>query len=415
MLFIRFFHAFFSFLSEILAGDAPKSADQLIKAFKNTEWKLNVVFLYALGIEPEIIEKDGYRQINIPFTSKHPIVNQYYSKIIAYLLKDIIPEDGETECIFHLNMMNNYPLISYLKKLYKHKIVLVSHYTDWSFALLGDYSELKKLLNKPKNAIKTEQEKAILKSFKEDIKMINRVDRFVCVAQHTLDTYSESGNISMDKAVIINNALEDVYKPLQEKEKLLIRKKYFIEENTKIILFAGRLDEVKGVSCLVQAFKNVLLTHPDIRLFIAGEGNFFPQCLKEAADCWSKISFTGLINKKQLFELYTIADVGVVCSLHEEFGLVAIEMMMHALPIIVTKTGGLDEIVEDGVSGLKVSVVTIDGKRQVDVKLLEEKMRLLIDNQDYAKELSENGRKRFLEKFELSIFKEKMLNLYNII
>jgi len=85
---------------------------------------------------------------------------------------------------------------------------------------------------------------------------------------------------------------------------------------------------------------------------------------------------------------------------------------MHALPIIVTKTGGLDEIVEDGVSGLKVSVVTIDGKRQADVKQMEEKMRFLLDNPDYAKELGENGRKRFLEKFELSIFKEKMLNLY---
>jgi len=176
--------------------------NQLVKSLINTEWKLNTVNLYTQGKEMEIVEYGQYRQINIPFPNEKmqsPFqYNKCYAKIITYFLKDIIPEDGETKCVFHLNMMNNYPLISYLKKLYKHKIVLVSHYADWSFALLGDYPELKKLLNKPKNAIKTEQEKAILKSFKEDIKMINRVDRFVCVAQHTLYTYCESGRISRD-------------------------------------------------------------------------------------------------------------------------------------------------------------------------------------------------------------------------
>jgi glycosyltransferase involved in cell wall biosynthesis len=95
--------------------------------------------------------------------------------------------------------------------------------------------------------------------------------------------------------------------------------------------------------------------------------------------------------------------------------MVAIEMMMHELPVIVTKTGGLDEIVEDGVSGLKVPVRTIRGKRRVDIKKLEERMHFLLDNPSSAKEIGENGRKRFLKKFELSVFKEKMLKLYNTV
>ena len=51
-----------------------------------------------------------------------------------------------------------------------------------------------------------------------------------------------------------------------------------------------------------------------------------------------------------------MADVGIACSLHEEFGLVAIEMMMNKLPIIVSDVGGLDEIVENEFSGLKSHV-----------------------------------------------------------
>ena len=110
--------------------------------------------------------------------------------------------------------------------------------------------------------------------------------------------------------------------------------------------------------------------------------------------------------------MYSIANIGVSTSLYEEFGLVAIEMMMHELPLIVTKTGGLDEIVEDGISGLKVPILTINDIRQVDINCLSEKMCFLLDHPAYANKLGESGRKLFLEKYEISLFKEKMLNLY---
>ena len=58
-----------------------------------------------------------------------------------------------------------------------------------------------------------------------------------------------------------------------------------------------------------------------------------------------------------------MADVGIACSLHEEFGLVAIEMMMNKLPIIVSDVGGLDEIVENEFSGLKSHVKNKKNKR----------------------------------------------------
>jgi len=190
-----------------------------------------------------------------------------------------------------------------------------------------------------------------------------------------------------------------------------LRSKYCFDNKAQIILFAGRLDEIKGIAFLIRAFRKVLQTNSDSFLLIVGEGNF-NAWMKEAADCWSRILFTGRLDKEKLYKLYSIADIGVVPSLYEEFGLVAIEMMMHALPVIVTQTGGLDEIVEDGISGLKVPIRTIKGERQVDVKRLAEKIRFLLNNPVNAQKLGENGRKRFLDKFELSVFKEKMLNLY---
>jgi len=389
--------------------------DNLIKILKSSKWEFELIYIYAEGDKITITEMDGYRQISIPYpTTESENDDEYYRRNIAYILKEFIPEDKHRENIFQLNYMTNSALIRELKKHFRCKVILVSHYTDWSFLLLGDYSRLKKLLQKPKKELKEAIEKAVVKEFREDVRMINRADCFVCVAQHTLDMFQESGNIQVEKAQVINNALKDVYIPLSEKEKTDLRKKYQLEEKTKVILFAGRLDEVKGIAYLIRAFQKAVITNQDARLLIAGDGNF-NEWLKESADCWSKITFTGRIDKKKLYELYAIADMGIACSLHEEFGFVAIEMMMHALPVIVTKTGGLDEIVEDGISGLKVPVRTLKGKRQVDVQCLAEKINYLLNNPLYAKELGKNGRKRFLEKYEWLLFKEKMLKLYSTI
>jgi len=387
--------------------------DQLIIALKDTEWRLNIVFLYTQGNEMEINEKEGYRQINIPFPPiNHPNAKQYYPTVIAYLLKDIIQSDKKLEYIFHLNFMWYSKFVECLKKHFSCKVILVSHYTDWSLSLFGDTYKLKKLLQKPKKTLTDVYEKKTVEGFKEDIKMINRVDRLICVAEHSCEVFHRFGKVPCEKIQIINNALEDTYQPVSINQKFDLRSKYFFDNKSNIILFVGRLDEVKGIACLIHVFRKVLYTSPNTYLLIVGEGNF-NTWLKEATDCWSRIIFTGKLDKKKLYELYSIADVGVVPSLHEEFGYVAIEMMMHALPIIVTKTGGLNEIVEDNISGLKVPIRKIKDKRQVDEKCLTEKINYLLENPDYTKELGINGRKRFLEKYELSLFKNKMLNLYN--
>lgn len=386
--------------------------EQLIKALKTSHLEFNLVYLYARENEIKIREKDGYHQIDIPSPALHHInANRYYMRNVAYLLREIIQKERGIEYIFHLNFMTNPLLVRQLKKLFKCKIILVAHYTNWSFALLGDAWKLKQILGKRQKELRLPVERTIVKDFEEDIRMINRVDKVVCVANHTWKVFSKSKKIRTDKVEIINNALEDIYTPLSKIEQDLLRRKYFIDKNCKIILFAGRLDEVKGIAALIKAFKIIFSTYPDCRLVIVGDGDY-NLWLKEATDYWSKITFTGRLDKNSLYELYQIAYMGVVCSLHEEFGFVAIEMMMHALPIIVTKTGGLDEIIEDNESGLKVPVNTRNDKRMVNVKILSEKINFLLEHTVIAERLGINGRKRFLEKYEISTFKRKMLNLY---
>ena len=384
---------------------------QLTDSLQGTDIDYEVVYLHSqdCGNEVAITEESGYKQISIPaVTSTLKRSTQYYQRNIAYLLKELIPNDKNTQYIFHLNFMTNPDLVSILKKMFKCKVITTVHYTNWSFALLGNQEKLKEILTKKELV---DKEKSIRKDIKADKRMLEKSDRFICVGQHTLESFNDICEIDITKGILINNALKDCYARLSHDKKNTIRQKYSIPEQTKIIIFAGRLDEVKGLHFLIAAYKEVIKTNPDTHLFIAGEGNF-TDWLSEAKNDWIKITFTGKLDREQLYELYSIANIGIVPSLHEEFGYVATEMMMHEIPLLVTDTGGLAEIVEDGVSGLKVAVQTDGDKRTIDTARMTDKMRELLDNQNYAKELGRNGRLRFLEKYELGLFKEKMRELY---
>lgn len=382
---------------------------QLTDCLLSSKMDFCVVHLYADCLETTIIEKGGYQQISIPTPySNIAACLQYYSRNAAYLLKTLITEDGDTRIIFHLNFLPDNNLVKYLKHLFKCHIVLTVHYTNWSFSLLGDFGLLKRIMDKKRSKL-IQSEKQIVDEIKEYKMMMKRCDLIICVAQHTLKALQELNCIGTSKACVINNGIADCY--LKRGKEKTLRQKYHIEDDEQVIIFAGRLDEIKGVPFLIRAFERVLVDYPKSRLIIAGDGDF-NECLRGTKKSWPRITFTGRIDKKQLYELYTIANVGVVCSIHEEFGLVAVEMMMHALPLVVTDTSGLGELVVNNVSGLKSPIKRIKRRRSPDVKVLSEQIIKLLDSKTFARQLGENARKRFLENYVLEVFREKMVAQY---
>ena len=164
----------------------------------------------------------------------------------------------------------------------------------------------------------------------------------------------------------------------------------------------------------------MLETLPNCRLIIAGSSNPNPQSkeakdiytyLKEAKEICTKISFTGLLEKKDLYELYQIADVGVVPSLFEPFGLVAVEMMMHQLPLVFTATSGLNKVVDES-CGMKTPITVLSDSVEIDTSVLAQKILHLLQNPAQAKRLGRNGRKRYLDNYASKVFGANMLQLY---
>ena len=178
-----------------------------------------------------------------------------------------------------------------------------------------------------------------------------------------------------------------------------------------MILFVGRLHTVKGLIYLIRAFRDVLDKMPNCRLIIAGSGQY-DTYLCETKDISTTVTFTGLLEKKELYEIYQIADIGVMPSFHEQCSYVAIEMMMHGVPLIASTSTGLKEMVEDGVSGLHIPVIEHPDKVEIDVSKLAKKILYLLEHPQEARKLGDNGRKRYEKIYTSETFGQNMVRFY---
>lgn len=117
----------------------------------------------------------------------------------------------------------------------------------------------------------------------------------------------------------------------------------------------GRLVYEKGIQHLIDAMPKILSNYNDAKLIVAGKGAMLDE-LKAKVDYLGlsqKVYFTGYLNSKQVPKMYKCADVSVFPSTYEPFGIVALEAMLAGVPTVVSDTGGLNEIVDHGVNGMK--------------------------------------------------------------
>ena len=156
-----------------------------------------------------------------------------------------------------------------------------------------------------------------------------------------------------EKINVVSNGINTtVYNGLEKDYDF--RRKYAMD-NEKIILFMGRLVYEKGVQHLISAMPKILEGYHDAKLIIAGKGGMTDELKSqvEAMGLGDKVYFTGYLNAKQVSKMYKCADVSVFPSTYEPFGIVALEAMLAGVPTVVSDVGGLNEIVEHRVDGMK--------------------------------------------------------------
>jgi glycosyltransferase len=387
---------------------------ELTKAIESTFINVHIVHLRSVRPEFEIEKTNQVEHWHIPevrnkntFSGAVSIVESYLRNVV-YLLRLHI-KDTEN-LVFHFNY-NTYQLLAKeLKAIFNCKTVTTVHYAKWMLELNSNLSMLHTIKSKPSNLL-SKYEKSLAKTDEYENLQYKEVDHIIALCRHMHDLLQTEYGIEQDKIAVIPNGLISMDNN-GILDRMALREKWNMSEKEFIILFAGRLNVVKGLDYLIKAFHKVLKIIPNCRLMIAGNGAY--DCfMKECEDIWMNITWTGLIGKEKLYELYSIADIGVMPSFHEQCSYVAIEMMMHGVPLIASTSSGLREMIEDGITGLYIPVIEYENRVEIDANLLAEKMLFLLEHPEERKCMGDNARKRYKTVYSAEIFRQNMLDFYN--
>jgi 1,4-alpha-glucan branching enzyme len=172
------------------------------------------------------------------------------------------------------------------------------------------------------------------------------------------------------------------------------------------ILFVGRLVPQKGVDVLVRAFGAVLRRHPGATLVIAGDGQqrLYLERLTRFLGVRQHVTFLGWQSRQDLAELYRTCAVTAVPSRYEPFGLVALEAMASARPVVVSRVGGLAEIVDHEAAGFVVQAG--------DHLDLATRLAALLTDPNLARSMGIAARRR-AEQFDWATIASRTIELYD--
>ena len=387
--------------------------NELTHALKGSDIHIHIVHLHSVRHEFEIVKTDGIEHWYIPElqnqnTFSAPVLKvEEYCLNVFHLLRLQIKDTKDL--IFHFNF-NLYQLLAKeLKTFFNCKTVTTIHFMKWALELQGNLSRFHAIKKKPEDK-RTAYEQILCKTDEYEKLLYKEVDKVIVLSKYTKSLLCREYRINPDKITLIPNGLQDI-NPAMETDRIVLRRKWGISENEILILFCGRINGVKGVGFLISAFKDVLNKNPHCRLMIAGDGDH-KTYLTACDDISDFVTWTGFLNKDRLCELYSIADIGVIPSFHEQCSYVAIEMMRHKLPIIGSTSTGLKEMIVDGDTGQHIRVIEYNDKSVFDSTLLSEKILHLIENADEWQRMGQKTRKRFEVQYSMDLFRTKMLFLY---
>ena len=356
-----------------------------IETFKKAlEERGHEVFVFAPENKKAISEHNIYR---------FPAVNQNNQKLYPVLLPSIdvqrtyLPEKiiKDLDIIHAQHMFTAGRLARYVAGKYNKPLVytyhtLIAEYTHYA----GIFSPLVRayLLNMSR-------------------RFCNSCDQ-VITPSHPMEKILRSYGVTAPIEVVMTGIEPQNYKKIDNTN---LKKKYRIPKNYKILLYLSRIAKEKNLEFLLQAFKKVHDAYPATHLFMVGGGPEEDWCRKEIKrlDLSSKITMTGMLEKKEANKFFGLADLFVFPSVTETQGIVVAEAMASGTPpVAINKMGPMD-LVKNGEDGYLTSEKIND---------FSEKIIELLKNDSLREEFAKNGLLR-VDEFSIDSSVDKLIKIYD--
>ncbi|MEM0379159.1 MAG: glycosyltransferase family 4 protein [Nanopusillaceae archaeon] len=248
-------------------------------------------------------------------------VFEYRDKLIKFLENEKL----EFDVIYSYDWLT-IPAAIEIKNRYKKPLVWHVHQTAYD-RVGGNIEHLKYLLDH---------------DYGIELEACKLADKIIAVSNRVRDILIKYYNCDPKKVEVVYNAPDDNFQ---------IKKKnwYKIKQKYKIVLYLGRMTMHKGPDWLLKAAKRVLDIRKDVLFIFAGHGEMLEQLIKMSAEMGigRNVIFTGWVDDELAEFLYDIADVFVLPSVSEPFGLTPFEALQRENAIIITKQCGVSEILKD--------------------------------------------------------------------
>ncbi|GLU99228.1 glycosyltransferase family 4 protein [Megamonas funiformis] len=234
--------------------------------------------------------------------------------------------------------------------------------------------------------------------------IINQVDKIIAVSEFSRKSAIKEGFLAEKIQVIYNGVDTDKFKPNRQNKNLL-RKKYNIPQEAFTMIIVSRIKNLrnKGHQHLLDVLKNYEVSKK-WHLVVIGKGKGFSDLKKKIKEYHLQDRVHLLGHKTDVENYIDIADVMVLPSYFETFGLVLAEGMAMEKPAVAFKVGGVPEVIEDNKTGF---VVDYDNDDE-----LVEKLAILAKNPDLCKQMGIQARKKVAKDFANRIMIKKLEEIY---
>ena len=353
------------------------------------------------------VKANKYRFTNFYFVKCIGIV-KVLDKLVYLISKYIFKKKNLISYRFifqRLYIMSKYPRI--LLKNNFDRIVVVTNST--LFLILKNKKIAKKYEGKVSYYLHNEV-RSLFKCEKE----ISSIRSLIGISQFVNDSFIKRvSSVSSDKCFIVKNGIDtDLFKERNNRRIEEYRKKFHINSNDFVIVFAGRLVREKGALETIKAIK--ICNDRNIKLLIVGSGFYCSDVVdaylfelkKEAELIKDQIVFTGYIDYNNMPSIYHLADLAILPSIWDEpAGMTMVEAVVSGLPLITTNSGGIPEYIsEDLAIILERNEKLVENIAQ-GIKNVRDKKIVFdpISREDIANELS---LVRFFDNFAMAINEE---------
>jgi D-inositol-3-phosphate glycosyltransferase len=231
-------------------------------------------------------------------------------------------------------------------------------------------------------------------------------DRIVVASAHEKHLLTALYGADAERIAIVPCGVDlDLFAPM---EKEFARRKLGLKDGERVILFVGRIEPLKGIDILISVAAQLHEDENFIVLIVGGDARASAEidqlrAQAERLGVEHHISFVGSVEHDQLPLYYNAADVCVVPSFYESFGLVAVESMACGTPVVASRVGGLTTTVQDGETGYLIPWRCPEP--------FAERLELLLDNDELRASFGRAGREA-VERFRWANVADAVAALY---